>query len=96
MVDNCVSSFGNQIANGIPIQAFEGDAEDRELLLLKDYLLKLYDLPEKLACGANLTHFGLENMRFSGNSSQYVEKLRAARNRAAANQSKEDLKLPAS
>lgn len=96
LIDNCVSSFGNQIANGIPIQPFEGDSNDRELLLLRDYLLKLYDLPEKHASGANLTHFGLDTIRFSGTCSQYIEKLRLARNRAAVMQSKDDLKMSAS
>lgn len=45
IVDNAVYSFGAQLANGVPIIPFKDDKDDREFIMLMNYLniLKDYD-----------------------------------------------------
>jgi CTD small phosphatase-like protein 2 len=38
IVDNAVYSFGAQLSNGIPITPFKDDKDDREFILLMNYL----------------------------------------------------------
>lgn len=45
LVDNSPYSFGPQLANGIPIIPFFDNVEDRELLDLKEYLIKSFSDP---------------------------------------------------
>ena len=78
LVDNLVSSFGSQLSQGIPIQPFDGNMEDRELIALRDYLLRLISLPEGTLSQANLAVFGLENIRLCKESTQYIEQMQAS------------------
>jgi NLI interacting factor-like phosphatase len=43
IVDNAVYSFGAQLSNGIPITPFKDDKEDREFILLMNYLKMIKD-----------------------------------------------------
>ena len=40
LVDDCIASFANNINNGVPILPFMGDAKDKELLKLLDFLME--------------------------------------------------------
>lgn len=77
IVDNSVGSFGPQIANGIPILPFNGSQDDKELLHLKDYLLKLVvgggGIVEK-----NSAVFSLDKLRTCKESSQYLDVLKSS------------------
>lgn len=55
LVDNSTSSFGFQLANGVPIVPFTGDRTDSELLLLSAYLEDLLDVEDVTA--VNKAHF---------------------------------------
>jgi Dullard-like phosphatase family protein len=57
IVDNSVLSFAFQLANGIPILAYDGETEDEELLTLANYLEMLFDQPDIVA--ANEQFIGL-------------------------------------
>ena len=41
IVDNCVNSFSLSVRNGVPIKAFKGEEDDRELVYLSSYLKEL-------------------------------------------------------
>jgi CTD small phosphatase-like protein 2 len=43
IVDNAVYSFGAQLSNGIPITPFKDDKDDREFILLMNYLKRIKD-----------------------------------------------------
>lgn len=43
IVDNAVYSFGAQLSNGIPITPFKDDKDDREFILLMNYLQRIKD-----------------------------------------------------
>lgn len=43
IADNSILSFSFQLANGIPVMAYDGSSEDDELLVLIDYLEELYE-----------------------------------------------------
>jgi hypothetical protein len=75
IVDNCMGSFGQALGNGIPILAFEGDPNDRELLLLKDYLVGLSLLSADKFVETNRSTFLLEKIRFCKEPSQYLNML---------------------
>ncbi len=76
IVDNCVGSFGNQIANGIPIMPFTGDRQDRELFQLASYIRKLAATEDRLL-EANAAAFGLSSIRFCKDATHYVSSLLA-------------------
>lgn len=74
IVDNCVGSFGNQLAHGIPIQAFTGDQNDKELLYLSRYLKTVFSKDDPVA--DNQSIFGLNKIRFCKEVSQYIQGLK--------------------
>lgn len=76
IIDNCVGSFGNQVANGIPIMPFTGDHQDRELFQLSSYIRKLTASGDRIL-EANAAAFGLSSIRFCKDASHYVSSLPA-------------------
>ena len=46
IVDNKVESYSVNLENGIPIKSFYGEPDDNHLLLLKEYLFRLIDVPD--------------------------------------------------
>ena len=55
LVDNAAYSYGFQLFNGVPIIPFYGDPNDRELLVLQNYLDYLKDKDDVRI--ANKKHF---------------------------------------
>ena len=43
ILDNLILSFASNIDNGIYILSFEGDLEDKELLIIIDFLKEMHD-----------------------------------------------------
>lgn len=76
IIDNCVASFGSQVANGIPILPYKGGDNDKELLLLRDYLLRLLASDQNMV-DLNSQFFGIELNKNCKESSQYLEFLKA-------------------
>jgi TFIIF-interacting CTD phosphatase-like protein len=75
IIDNCMGSFGQALGNGVPILAFEGDPNDRELPLLKDYLVGLSLLSTEKFVETNRSTFLLEKIRFCKEPVQYLSML---------------------
>lgn len=76
IVDNYVSAFGTQLANGIPILPFQGESNDCELLQLRTYLHKLLNQGDNLV-EANKFVFSLDKLRQCKESTQYLQHLLA-------------------
>jgi CTD small phosphatase-like protein 2 len=73
IVDNCVGSFGNQLANGVPILPFDGDKNDRELVHLGKIIRKLVARDNLVQDNSRL--FGLSTIRFCKEPRNYLEEL---------------------
>ena len=60
IVDNAVYSFGAQLSNGIPITPFKDDKDDREFILLMNYLKLIKDKSDFRV--QNKKHFKMEQV----------------------------------
>lgn len=72
IVDNCVGGFANQVRNGIPIFPYEGQNNDKELLLLKDYIQKLTRMKEGTLAENNSKTFKLSKLRYFTDPQEYI------------------------
>lgn len=79
IVDNYVSAFGTQLANGIPILPYQGESSDSELLHLRTYLRKLLNQGDNVV-EANKLVFSLDRLRQCKESTQYLQHLLATAN----------------
>lgn len=59
LLDNCPTSFGFLVDNGIPILAYENDPEDLELKWVAKYL-------EKLSSASDVRTFNRLNLNMRG------------------------------
>lgn len=75
IIDNCVGSFGPQVANGIPILPFNGNQDDKELLHLKEYLMRVVDTGGNIV-EKNSGAFSLDKLKNCKESSQYLDLLK--------------------
>lgn len=73
IIDNCVGSFGNQVANGIPIFPFKGDRHDVELPLLVSHIRRVTAAADMLL--TNAASFAVADIRFCKDASHYLASL---------------------